>query len=259
MLRISLIQTPLHWEAEEKNLTDLELHVRALAGKTDLIVLPEMFTTGFSMNAAALAVTMNSKAVHWMRSMAVVTGAVITGSLIIADNNRFYNRLIWMQPDGKISHYDKRHLFRLAGEEKVYTQGDERKSFEWKGWRISPLICYDLRFPVWSRRTASFEYDLLLIVANWPERRSSAWKKLLPARAIENQCYIAAVNRTGNDGHGIHHSGDSVVLDFLGEPLDSASGGEVRIVSATLEKKKLMEFRSQFPFSADADTFELIT
>ena len=258
MIRISLIQTALCWEDPAMNYQMLEPLVLSQAGKADIIVLPEMFATGFTMNASNNAQDMNGAGVQWLRRMSGITSAVITGSLIISDNGKYYNRLIWMQPDGEMQHYDKRHLFSLAGEEKVFTRGNERKVFEWKGWRIFPLICYDLRFPVWSRRTKSFDFDLLLYVANWPERRSNAWKKLLPARAIENQCYVAAVNRIGHDGNQIFHTGDSAILDYTGEAIASASSGETVIINAALEKSKLYEFRNQFAFGQDADEFNFV-
>ena len=251
MIRISLIQTALCWEDPAMNYQMLEPLVLSQAGKTDIIVLPEMFATGFTMNASNNAQDMNGAGVQWLRRMSGITSAVITGSLIISENGKYYNRLIWMQPDGEMQHYDKRHLFSLAGEEKVFTRGNERKVFEWKGWRIFPLICYDLRFPVWSRRTKTFDFDLLLYVANWPERRSNAWKKLLPARAIENQCYVAAVNRIGHDGNQIFHTGDSTILNYTGDAITWASSGETVIINAALEKSKLHEFRNQFAFGQD--------
>lgn len=255
MLRITLLQTTLHWEDAAANLHALEQQLSPLTTTTDIIVLPEMFTSGFTMNASSVAEAMDGPSMQWMRRTANRLGAVVTGSLVIESGGRYYNRLVWMQPDGNYRCYDKRHLFGLAGEEKTYTGGTHRLIFEWQGWKIFPLICYDLRFPVWSRRTADFDYDLLLYVANWPERRNIAWKNLLPARAIENQCYLAAVNRVGEDGNGIPHSGDSIVLDYFGQPLACADAGMSTILHATLDKTKLEEFRNQFPFSRDADPF----
>ena len=256
MLRITLLQTPLHWENAPANLSDLEKLLTGLEGTTDLVVLPEMFSTGFTMNAKSNAEPLEGPSMQWMRRMAIQLQAVVTGSLIIHVDGSYYNRLIWMQPDGTYQQYDKRHLFRLAGEEKTYTAGNQRLIFTCKGWAIFPLICYDLRFPVWSRRSKNFDYDLLLYVANWPERRNAAWKMLLPARAIENQSYVVAVNRVGADGNGILHSGDTAIYDFLGEKTSAATAHQKMVLQATLEKKSLINFRNQFPFWQDADEFD---
>lgn len=255
-LRVTLVQETLHWEDIVSNRTRLEGILLDLQDSTDLVVLPEMFSTGFTMNAAANAEPMDGPTIQWMRRMAIALQAVITGSLIIESDGKHYNRLIWMQPDGEYRHYDKRHLFTLAGEEKTYQPGHHRLIFECKGFRVFPLICYDLRFPVWSRRTADFDYDLLLYVANWPERRSAAWRRLLPARAIENQCYVVGVNRVGEDGHGIMHVGDSVGLDFKGDSLTDIPPYESNCTTLTLELAPLHDFRKQFPFGDDADGFE---
>ncbi|MEY4594098.1 MAG: hypothetical protein RIQ47_508 [Bacteroidota bacterium] len=256
-LHITLLQTSLHWENREENLSQLTDKIKSLSASTDLIVLPEMFTSGFTMHAALVAEPMQGPTMQWMHRMASDNKCVITGSVVIESNNSYFNRLIWMQPDGTFKSYDKRHLFRLAGEEKTYTQGTERMVLDIKGWRIFPLICYDLRFPVWSRRTVDFDFDLMLYVANWPERRNNAWKKLLPARAIENQSYVAAVNRIGADGNGIHHSGDSILLDYFGESIAEATPSEESVLTAKLDKKSLVDFRNQFPFGQDGDPFEI--
>ncbi|MFM2136462.1 MAG: hypothetical protein RL021_1862 [Bacteroidota bacterium] len=257
MLRITLLQTPLIWENPEENVKMLEGKIHDLPEGQDLIVLPEMFSSGFTMNAPAVAEPMDGVTMQWMRRAAQKTGAVVTGSLVIESDGKHYNRLIWMCPDGNYRHYDKRHLFALAGEENTYTGGNRRMVFEWKGWRIFPLICYDLRFPIWSRRAPDFDYDLLVYVANWPERRRAAWRRLLPARAIENQCYVAAVNRIGEDGNGVPHSGDSVILDYLGDALAEGPAGADCSLQAGLDHSALQQFREQFPFAKDADRFQI--
>ncbi|MFM8432776.1 MAG: amidohydrolase [Bacteroidota bacterium] len=255
-MRISLIQSELIWEDPEGNRIKFEQDLLPLKGGSDIIVLPEMFTSGFTMHPRAVAEPMDGPSMQWMRKMAVHTGAVVTGSLVIERNGRYLNRMVWMKPDGDYRYYDKRHLFRLAGEEKQYSAGNRRMIFEWRGWRIFPLICYDLRFPVWSRRSTLFDYDLLIYVANWPDRRSSAWKKLIPARAIENQCYVAALNRIGADGNGIPHSGDSIIVDHAGNPITEAPSSKHCVLHAELDIEKLQSFRSDFPFWQDADGFE---
>ncbi|MFM2206448.1 MAG: hypothetical protein RL213_423 [Bacteroidota bacterium] len=254
-LHLSLIQASLHWEDAASNLRLFEERILPLGGKTDVIVLPEMFSSGFTMNPASVAEPMDGPSMQWMRRMSQHSGAAVTGSLVIESAGVHYNRLVWMFPDGTYRHYDKKHLFGLAGEGSHYAAGTHRSVVEWKGWRIFPLICYDLRFPVWSRYGNGFEYDLLLYVANWPERRNAAWKKLLPARAIENQCYVAAVNRVGTDGNGIPHTGDSVVIDFTGEAMHSAPAGAECVLQASLDSGPLHDFRRQLPFLKDADNF----
>jgi predicted amidohydrolase len=195
---------------------------------------------------------------EWMRSKATEKKCVVTGSIIIREKEKFYNRLIWMKPDGTFDFYDKRHLFRLADEHKTYTSGDKKISTEINGWKICPLICYDLRFPVWSRRTKQADYDVLVYVANWPERRIHAWRQLLVARAIENQSYVAGVNRIGKDGHSNHHPGYSVAIDFKGEQLSRTNFDEESIETIVLNKESLFEFRKHFPFADDADEFRIL-
>lgn len=251
-----MIQAFLHWENQEENTSHLGGQIENVPEDTDLIILPEMFSSGFTMNAQKAAEPMDGPTMQWMRRTAAKKNAVITGSIVSEHDKRYYNRLIWMQPDGNYRFYDKRHLFRLASEDHTYTGGSHRWVFEWKGWRVFPLICYDLRFPVWSRRSASFDYDLLIYVANWPERRNKAWKTLLPARAVENQSYTAAVNRIGEDGNGIYHSGDSAIYDYSGNTLISVEPGQPGILSFVLNKEEQDQFRSQFPFWKDADHFE---
>jgi predicted amidohydrolase len=253
-LRVTLVQSELAWQDPAANRHRLAAHFRGLAGHTDLVVLPEMFSTGFSMAAAELAEDMHGPTIDWMREEAAALGCVIAGSLIVRDAGRCYNRFVWARPDGSLAHYDKRHLFRLAGEQEHYAPGAGRLVVDLKGWRICPLVCYDLRFPVWSRNRG--DYDLLLYVANWPQRRALAWSALLRARAIENQSYVVGVNRIGKDGNGTSYAGDSVALDFLGQPLSSEGGGD-RVETAVLDLESLRAYRDSFPVHLDADRFEL--
>ncbi len=254
-LSITLIQTTLHWHNAEQNRQMFQEKIDAIAKPTDLIILPEMFSTGFSMKAEELAEKPEGKSVQWMQEMAAKTNAVITGSLIIEQQEKFYNRLYWVRPDGSLETYDKRHLFRMAQEEKTYTAGTKHLLVELKGWRILPLICYDLRFPVWCRNT--MQYDFAFFVANWPGRRSLAWQTLLQARATENLAYVAGVNRVGEDGNGISYSGDSAVHAPDGETLYSLPHQE-EVKTVLLEAKKLLEFREKFPAHLDADKFTLL-
>jgi len=254
-MRLTIVQTTLHWENPDANRTMLAGTLAPLAGQTDLIVLPEMFTTGFSMNAAVLAEEMDGSTVRWLREQAAKLGAAIAGSFICRDGERYHNRLVFMRPDGGFQHYDKRHLFGLAGEHKTYSPGSERLLVDWMGWRICPLICYDLRFPVWSRQRKAEPYDLLLYVANWPSRRGHHWRSLLPARAIENQCYVAGVNIVGADGNGYEYQGDSGVWDFSGHSLCQISG-QAGVCTVALNRDGLHEYRAQLPFLDDADGFD---
>lgn len=256
-LRLTLVQTSLHWHNAAANRQMLTQKLANLTEPTDLIVLPEMFTTGFSMDAPALAETMNGSTLPWLAEQAQKQQAVITGSLIIKDGDQYFNRLIWMPPNGDYKYYDKRHLFRMAGETEVYTGGQKKDIFTLKGWRICPLICYDLRFPVWSRNQHN-QYDLLLYVANWPEKRSLAWQTLLQARAIENLAYVAGVNRVGEDGNGIAYSGDSVAHEPNGQVIWRQSQIEA-IQTLTLSKKTLENYRKTFPAYLDADDFTLLS
>lgn len=253
-LRVSIVQSDLAWEDRETNLGRFHQLLSPLCGQTDLIVLPEMFTTGFTMAAGRFAEPEQGPTYAWMASQAERTGAVVAGSCIVEENGGYYNRLLWVSPDGQLARYDKRHLFSLAGENRYYRPGQERLVTTCKGWRICPLICYDLRFPVWSRNTVDF--DLLVYVANFPARRAHAWKSLLVARAIENQCYTIGVNRTGTDGNGHDYSGDSCVLDYEGNYLAFAPAGEY-VATLTLEASSMREFRERFPFIADRDDFFL--
>ncbi|WEK36879.1 MAG: nitrilase family protein [Candidatus Pseudobacter hemicellulosilyticus] len=322
-LTVSLIQSNLHWEDKAANLQQLEKKILAIE-RPQLVVLPEMFSTGFSMKPALLAETMDGPAVQWMRELAARKRVILTGSLIIEEGGHYFNRLIWMLPNGQLGYYDKRHLFGYAGEHEKYTPGAKRLIATVNGWRVNLQVCYDLRFPVWARQqlypaaegaalealakqaaqqtvlpeqqdngsaenhhqpsaagrtdtqtapgssqikntptaqqpafseeTVPAEYDLLVYVANWPERRNHAWKTLLQARAIENQCYVIGVNRVGNDGNNYYHSGDSMLVDPLGEVLFTKAHEEV-VYTTTLEKEKLEGIRSKLPFLKDADDF----
>ena len=259
-LSITLVQTDGHWHSIEANLAMLEEKLWQLEAPTDLIVLPEMFNTGFTNDAPDLAEPMNSRTFRWMKQMAAQTQAAITGSYIVRDKERFYNRLLWMEPDGSFAHYDKRHLFRMSDEHTVFSAGTKRLVRTWRGWRICPLICYDLRFPVWSRNqadtTGELAYDLLIYVANWPVARSSTWQTLLSARAIENLSYVVGVNRVGTDGNQVTYDGHSAVIDFRGELLFSEKDTEV-VTTQTLSMNALREFRESFPAHRDADDFLL--
>lgn len=252
-LKISLVQTNLHWENPTANLAMLEEKIFDINEPTDLIILPEMFTTGFSMKAEQFSEPMNLTATRWMKQMAAQTGAVITGSVIIKEGENYYNRLLWVTPEGEVDSYDKRHLFRMAKENDVYAEGTKRLVKTIKGWKICPLICYDLRFPVWSRNI-NLDYDLLIYVANWPQVRMYPWDSLLVARAIENQSYVVGVNRVGEDGNGFLHSGNSAVIDFTGKVLFREIDNEV-IHHHTLDRSSLDEFRQRFPAYLDADSF----
>lgn len=258
-LTVSLVQTDLVWEDREANRDMLERRIKGIAERTNLIILPEMFTTGFSMQPETLHESMDGPSIGWMRRLAAAKGAIITGSLIIRDESGFRNRLIWMLPDGNLGYYDKRHCFSLAGEQEHYIPGNRRFIASVNGWRVNLCICYDLRFPVWTRQTPDTgngrpEYDILVYVANWPEKRSQAWRTLLPARAVENQCYVIGVNRVGEDAQGNGHSGDSMVVDPLGDIL-LHNRFEECISTITLDRNHLEDVRSRMPFWRDADSF----
>ncbi len=263
-LNLTLIQTNLFWEDKEANLQLLEDKIFGIKENTQLVILPEMFSTGFSMNPEELAETMDGKTMRWMKKVASDKKVIITGSLMIQEKGNYYNRLVWMLPNGQYGQYDKRHLFAYAEENKHYTAGNQRLIASVNGWKINLMVCYDLRFPVWSRQTPSppgegrgeAEYDVLIYIANWPERRSIAWKTLLVARAIENQCYVIGVNRVGKDGHDIYHSGNSMVVDPLGEILYHKADDE-DVFTISLEKEHLNKIREKLPFWRDADQFLL--
>ncbi|MGI4865883.1 MAG: amidohydrolase [Janthinobacterium lividum] len=255
---VSLVQTDLHWHDHAANRQMLaEQLADSLAGPglTDLIVLPEMFTTGFSMDTSQ-AEALEGPTLTWLREQAARYDAVVTGSVMLTDGAHYYNRLLWVRPDGTYSTYDKRHLFRLGGEHEVFTPGTERLVEEWRGWRIRPLICYDLRFPVWSRNTAHEPYDLLLYVASWPHARISAWKLLLQARAIENLAYVAGVNRIGTDGLGQEYSGYTMLLDPRGDHL-AQTGSLPTVLTRRLMRHPIRELREHLSALLDADEFEL--
>lgn len=252
-LRVTIIQSNLHWENIPANLQMFSEKIAAIR-QTDLIVLPETFTTGFSMNPK-FSETMNGRAIEWMRKTSREKNCVVCGSLMIKDEGKFYNRLVWMLADGEFMTYDKRHLFCISDEPKCFSRGDERLIVKLNGWKICPLICYDLRFPVWARNKNA-EYEILLYVANWPERRNLAWKSLLPARAIENQAYVIGVNRVGVDGKNISHTGDSMVIDALGKILYHREHEE-EIFNIELNYEELKKVREQLPFLNDADDFVL--
>ena len=259
MLIATIIQSALFWEDKRANLEQFEQKINTLTTKTNLVILPEMFTTGFSMRTEDLAETMDGPTVTWMKKMAIEHSIILTGSIIIKDNQQYFNRLIWMLPNGRFGYYDKRHLFAFAGEEKYYTPGNKRLITSVNGFKIQLLVCYDLRFPVWTRQAnqANPEYDILIVVANWPASRSHAWKTLLAARAIENQCYVIGVNRIGEDGHNSYHSGDSTIIDPLGNILFTQAD-EPMVHTIKLKKENLNEIRNKFPFGKDADAFQII-
>lgn len=285
-LSVTLIQTDLYWENPTANLANLEEKIALISTQTDLIILPEMFNSGFTMNAKSVAEPMNFTTFKWLRQQAKKANAVVTGSFIVKEGTQFFNRLIWMRPDGTFEKYDKRHLFRMGNEHLTFTAGTERIIVELKGWKICPLICYDLRFPVWSRQVRSHEgtkapsdvefnnvlniepqtsniehqksntYDLLIYVANWPSTRSQVWDILLQARALENQSYCIGVNRVGKDGMGLNYSGNSAIVDFKGNPNFYQQDTEV-IHSQTLNYQELIDFRTKFPAYLDADNFTI--
>jgi omega-amidase len=253
-LKLALVQCDLAWHDRQANLEQFAERLKDARG-ADLVVLPEMFTTGFSMESAEWAEPEEGPTSDWLRAQAETLDAVVTGSVIIqAADGSYRNRLLWARPDGTLLHYDKRHLFRMAGEHEHYTAGERQVRLELKGWRVRPLICYDLRFPVWSRDP--YDTDLLLYTANWPGARRHHWNRLLPARAIENLCYVAAVNRVGTDGKGYGYTGDTQVLDFQGETLLNAGEAE-GVFHLSLSSAELAAYRTRFPAHLDADKFEL--
>jgi len=263
-LRVTVCQQPLVWEDKAANLKFWEAKLRPLKGKTDLVVLPEMFTTGFTMSVHELAESMDGPTVTWLRNLSEELGATITGSMIVREEcgtggsgGKFYNRMLWANPDRSFTWYDKRHRFSFADEDKFFAAGSERKIFEKDGWKIMPQVCYDLRFPVFSRNLKSDRYDVLVYVANWPAARSSAWQSLLVARAHENQCYVVGVNRVGIDGKGIEYDGSSLVVSPKGEILCSFDKGEEAIETISLSGTDLDDFCAKFRPLDDADEFEL--
>jgi omega-amidase len=292
-LTITTIQTDLRWEDKAANLQRFEERILGIPEPTEIVILPEMFSTGFSMKPQALAEKMDGPTIAWMKTIAAEKRVILTGSIIIEEGGHYFNRMIWMLPNGQYGYYDKRHRFAYAGENEQYTAGRKRLIASVKGWKVLLLVCYDLRFPVWSRQGPglpagrgagaqgaselpagrpgeglgaaptdgpdegpALEYDLIVYVANWPERRSLAWKTLLQARAIENQSFVVGVNRVGMDGNNIYHSGDSMIIDPLGEVLSLVSNKET-VFTHTLRKETLDEARSRYPFWRDADHFSI--
>ncbi len=284
-LKVTVIQSDLHWEDRSANLQMFEEKIGTVRESMELVLLPEMFSTGFSMHPAALAEPMDGASVKWMRRVSAEHRIILAGSLIIEERGEYYNRLIWMLPNGELGYYDKRHLFAYAGENKQYSPGSGRLIASVKGWKINLLVCYDLRFPVWSRQTVPVpfpamqatpdpdkddigdpnakpapagypgpEYDVLVYVANWPQSRIHAWKTLLQARAIENQCYVVGVNRVGKDGNGICYNGDSMIVGPMGEIIKTVTDQET-IFTSTLQAEPLQAAREKFPFLKDADPF----
>lgn len=252
-MKIAVIQIPLVWEDAKSNREYIEQKINTLEVGTDLIVLPEMFTTGFTMSPERVAETMQGDTVVWMQSLAKAKNCAITGSLVITEDGKFYNRLLFVFPSGAIQHYNKRHLFSLAGEDKSYTKGTQKLIVEYKGWKICPLICYDLRFPVFARNVE--QYDLLLYVANWPTIRMQAWDTLLKARAVENMSYVIGCNRVGQDEKEYDYSGHSQVVDFLGNYRIAPQEAE-GVFYAQLEKETLLQTRTKLGFLNDQDAFE---
>ena len=260
-LKISLIQSDLHWEDIEANLAMFEEKIWQIGNTTDVIILPEMFTTGFTMSASKLAEHMNMRTFKWMKQMADQTGALILGSYIVTVHERYYNRLLWMEPGGNFKTYDKRHLFRMANEHKTYSAGESLLISTWKGWRICPMVCYDLRFPVWSRNKWDFNskklsYDVMIYVANWPTTRIDQWDTLLKARAIENLSYVVGVNRIGQDENGIEYNGHSSIVSPKGEFIYTNEGMETTR-TVELSANSLSAFRDRFPAFMDADEFTI--
>ena len=255
-LNIVGIQSDLAWENPAKNLTFFEQKINTLSKNTDLVVLPEMFTSGFTMNPKKVAEKMDGKSISWMLKMATENNFAICGSLVISEQGNFYNRLVFIHPSGKIETYNKRHSFTLAAEDKVYTSGTEKLIVNYKGWKICPLICYDLRFPIWARNTQN--YDLLIFVANWPTIRIKAWYTLLKARAIENMTYVIGINRTGKDANNYEYTGNSLIVNFFGEETSKLKNNEVGIIKSSLVKTDQDYNRKKMGFLNDKDTFKIM-
>ncbi|MBT5485224.1 MAG: amidohydrolase [Gammaproteobacteria bacterium] len=255
-LSLTLVQSNLQWQQADANREILAELIAQSVEKTDLIILPEMFTSAFSMDNGAIAEDWPGATVDWMQEIARAHDSALCGSIAVNDKGQRLNRLVFVTPDSSVQFYDKRHLFRMLGEDKRYSSGSERIIIQWRGWRILPLVCYDLRFPVWSRNTADLDYDLLLYVANWPAARNQHWQTLLQARAIENMACVAGVNRIGRDGNDIDYIGHSMAIDASGKILLDA-GETTGTYSVTLDKTELEKYRSAFPAHLDADDFEI--
>ncbi len=255
-LWITLAQTDIVWENPEQNRTVLKRRIRQLIGQSDLVILPETFTTGFSMRASELAETMDGPTITWLCNLSQESGIAIGGSLVVKDNGLFYNRFVFVTPEGKVFHYDKRHLFSIGGESVSYTAGDQKVIVNYLGWRIALYTCYDIRFPVWCRNVN--DTDLMIFTANWPASRNEVWKILLKARAIENQVYVAGVNRIGKDGNDISYIGESQIINPRGDVLPNLNGAINGFFTCEILKTSLNEFREKFPVTNDADRFLII-
>ena len=255
-LKIALLQSDLVWENPIQNRINFSKKIESITESVDIIILPEMFTSGFTMNATVVAETMTGETVNWLLTSAKKHNCAIMGSLVILENSTYYNRCMFVEPDGKISTYDKRHTFTLAGEHKVYKAGTKKIIIDFKGWKIRPLVCYDLRFPVWARNTDN--YDLLIYVANWPKPRISAWDALLKARAIENMSYCIGVNRVGLDANNYEYPGHSGCYDVLGERMDNIPENKEDIQVVTLNKSDIEHYRNKLNFLNDKDNFNLL-
>lgn len=258
ILRVSLVQCDIAWENIDKNLFEKEKTIKELAGKTDFVIFPEMFTTGFTMNSHSLYENNDGKTITRIKKWANEYQVAISGSFIAEENNRYYNRAFFAKPDGEVFFYDKRHLFRMGNENKFFTSGETPATIHYNGWNISLAICYDLRFPVWLRNQNN-NYDLLVVVANWPDSRISAWKTLLSARAIENGAYVCGVNRIGDDATTLHYPGESMICNMKGESLAFGECDRECIVSAELSLQKLQNFRNKFPMWKDSDSFKILS
>jgi predicted amidohydrolase len=253
-LKLALVQTDIHWHDIDANLKMLDEKLKNISSLPDIIILPEMFSTGFTMDIKEISETMDGKAVNWMLTISAELRTVVIGSIVIEENQIYYNRLICANPNGDINYYDKRHLFSMAGEEKVYCPGIKKLVFDLNGWKICPMVCYDLRFPEWVRNQEN--YDLLVFSANWPEKRISHWRKLLQARAIENQCFVAGVNRIGTDKNDILYDGNSMVIDPMGEIItEMILVDSVAVI--TLGHEEIKRIRRYMPFLADQDKYKI--
>jgi len=260
-LKIAIVQGPIVWEDRNANLRYFEKQIEEVGRSADIILLPEMFDSGFTMNVSKASQHTNGPALQWMRTWSQKSEALILGSVIVQDRGQYFNRLLWVEPSGDFYHYNKRHLFRMGDEHKTYSQGSKKLIRTWKGWRICPLICYDLRFPVWSRNrlmpdTGEPEYDLLIYLANWPAPRVTVWNTLLQARALENQAFVAGVNRIGTDGEEISYNGHSQLIDYKGAVVMN-SGEEANTHIVEIDKQPLLDFRQKFPAYLDADPYEI--
>lgn len=253
-MKVALLQTEIIWENSEKSLDIYESAFSQLAKPIDLVVLPEMFNTGFTMNAAEVAQKMDGEALTWLKEQSLKIKSAICGSLIILEKGNYYNRFVWIENGEIRSYYDKRHLFRMADEHHIFSQGSKQPEINFKGWRIMPRVCYDLRFPVWNR---SNKFDLQIYVANWPEARVTAWDMLLRARAIENQCYVIGVNRIGTDGKGISYNGHSIIVGPKGDALNAENDEREGWITASLDLEALEDFRTKFPVFMDSDRFDI--